>query len=275
MPSMSLMCAICNLPMQKTKTSKPQGEAAHNQCRKANPVHGSHNAYKGGCRCEKCKAGQRERMADYNATKRQEQPIVTCGHCGEAMARSRGALVTLHRECKNKVPEWQRKGNPDPKIERARRRDQAQAERAHLASQPKRDLRSEIRAGYEDRNYERFIAGIQAKVVINDEGCWEWQGQLKRGYPIIKFKDKYLQVHRLVIEACEGKPLGVLAAHHACANSSCVNPDHLQPVTHRENTAEMITRNSLEARIAELEKAISEMAPTHPVLNRVSHLRVA
>lgn len=76
----------------------------------------------------------------------------------------------------------------------------------------------------------------------------------------------------MVIEAREGKPLGVLAAHHTCANSTCVSPDHLQAITHRENVAEMLARTSLEARIAELELAVLAMDPDHPVLNRVCHI---
>jgi 5-methylcytosine-specific restriction endonuclease McrA len=32
MPSMTLTCFVCNLPMQKTRTSKPQGSAAHRAC---------------------------------------------------------------------------------------------------------------------------------------------------------------------------------------------------------------------------------------------------
>lgn len=62
MPSMSLTCRICNLPMQKSRTSKPQGEAAHNHCRagvawRPHGVSGGHGhgGYKRGCRCEVCR----------------------------------------------------------------------------------------------------------------------------------------------------------------------------------------------------------------------------
>ena len=73
-------------------------------------------------------------------------------------------------------------------------------------------------------------------------------------------------MHRAVLEAKEGAILGSQAAHHKCANSHCVNPDHLQPVTHRENAAEMMARKSLTARIRELEVALGEVAPGHELL---------
>ena len=76
-------------------------------------------------------------------------------------------------------------------------------------------------------------------------------------------------MHRLSLEAKYGAPLGSQAAHHVCANTRCVNPEHLQPVTHRDNTAEMMARRAYVDRIAELEEVIKELAPDHEVLNRV------
>jgi hypothetical protein len=77
------------------------------------------------------------------------------------------------------------------------------------------------------------------------------------------------KIHRAILEAKLGAQLGTQYAHHMCANTACVNPDHLQPVTNRENIAEMLARNSYEQRIHELEEAIAELEPHHPVLNRV------
>jgi hypothetical protein len=57
-----------------------------------------------------------------------------------------------------------------------------------------------------------------------------------------------------------------------CANSACVNPDHLQPVTHRENVAEMMARQSLLARIRELEARLAEVAPGDPLLDVIDVL---
>jgi heme oxygenase len=67
-----------------------------------------------------------------------------------------------------------------------------------------------------------------------------------------------------------GASLGSQAAHHACANTTCVNPDHLQPVTHRENIAEMMARKAYVARIRELEAALTEIQPSHPLLSVIA-----
>ena len=78
------------------------------------------------------------------------------------------------------------------------------------------------------------------------------------------------QVHRLILQAKHGgKPLGVQAAHHVCANTLCINPEHLQPVTHRDNTAEMLARHTYLHRIAELEEALAQIDPNHPALDRI------
>jgi len=105
--------------------------------------------------------------------------------------------------------------------------------------------------------------------VVTDVGCWEWQGKLKRDYPEVTVAGRSLQVHRVVLEAKCQAPLGSQAAHHMCANSKCVNPSHLQPVTHRENVAEMPARQSFLARIRDLEAALAESAPGHDLLAQV------
>ena len=76
-------------------------------------------------------------------------------------------------------------------------------------------------------------------------------------------------VRRRVLEAKECAPLGSQAAHHKCANTKCVNPDHLQPVTHRENTAEMLARKSLVSRVRELEAELARLDPGNDLLDLV------
>lgn len=304
MSSMPLTCRICNNPMQRSRTSKPQGQAAHNKCRREeNGGHGR-TGYHKGCRCKECTEAQRVSLAAYAARiterdgvspaaqrRRQAQGLdplqtIDCYMCNERLTnvRSNTARYPLHKACRKTAPEWMRKGWDDPTEERAARlaaRQAKAAAKAAAALKAPKDMRSLMRAGYEDGDYTKFLAGLKAKVFIAEGGCWEWQGRIKKkktdstGYPEMTISNKPVQVHRLVIEAREGKPLGVLAAHHTCANTICVNPDHLQPVTHRENMAEMLARNSLEARIVELEGALTEVAPTHPLLNRIGHALAA
>lgn len=101
-------------------------------------------------------------------------------------------------------------------------------------------------------------------------GCWTWDRPgSKFGYPVTRFGAKNVALHRASLEMAEGRTLGVLHAHHICANTMCVNPSHIEPATAADNTLEMMARNSYMARIAELEAAIADMAPGHEVLARV------
>ena len=54
--------------------------------------------------------------------------------------------------------------------------------------------------------------------------------------------------------------------HHVCANRLCVAVMHLQPVSHHDNNAEMLLRTWYERRIVELESALAEVDPAHPLI---------
>ena len=130
--------------------------------------------------------------------------------------------------------------------------------------------RGPLRAAHEDMDYLAVIEAIKANSSPNADGCWQWLGRInKNGYPIAKIAGRTMAVHRISLEAKHCAPLGGQAAHHKCANTNCVNPDHLQAVTHRENTAEMLARNYYIARIRQLEDALSTVEPTSPLLMEV------
>lgn len=128
--------------------------------------------------------------------------------------------------------------------------------------------RSPVRKAIESGDHTLLISEIRKRAIHTESGCWEWYGRLdKSGYPVANIAGKRIQMHRVVLESKHGAPLGSQAAHHTCANAACVNPDHLQPVTHRDNIAEMLARRSYTARINELEEALRSIDPTHPLLN--------
>jgi hypothetical protein len=77
------------------------------------------------------------------------------------------------------------------------------------------------------------------QAVVNDlTGCWEWTGaKTPHGYGIIGLDDKgpTRRAHRVSYEMLrEPIPQG-LNIDHLCKNPSCINPQHLEPVTQGEN----------------------------------------
>lgn len=80
-----------------------------------------------------------------------------------------------------------------------------------------------------------LIEQLRDKFLIGD-GCWEWTGAKTRGgYGHLKVKGKNLRAHRVVYEWLVGPIPPGTELDHLCYNVGCVRPDHLQPVTHREN----------------------------------------
>lgn len=87
---------------------------------------------------------------------------------------------------------------------------------------------------------ERFARFIRRGPGLFD--CWEWIGtRYGNGYGQAAIGDggRINQAHRVVYEALVGPIPEGLELDHLCRNPSCVNPDHLEPVTHAENMRRM------------------------------------
>lgn len=74
------------------------------------------------------------------------------------------------------------------------------------------------------------------------KACWLWFGATQQqGYGLWTFyppahpKKKLQVAHRVMWELVKGPIPTGLELDHLCKQKSCVNPDHLEPVTHKVN----------------------------------------
>lgn len=80
---------------------------------------------------------------------------------------------------------------------------------------------------------------IKAKIITNIKvigNCWIWQRTIiNSGYGQICYHNKHYSVHRLSYMLFIGEIPKKLEIDHLCRNRKCCNPDHLEPVTRKEN----------------------------------------
>lgn len=84
--------------------------------------------------------------------------------------------------------------------------------------------------------FQRFVEKIRPpKDPVLD--CWEWIGsKMKHGHGQFGLGGKAVLAHRYSFENSHlGPCVAGLELDHLCRNPSCVNPNHLEQVTHREN----------------------------------------
>lgn len=77
---------------------------------------------------------------------------------------------------------------------------------------------------------------FESKYVVNSSGCWVWQGSLdKDGYGSFYLRGANRRAHRVGWFSVHGPIPSGMVANHTCMNRACVNPQHLNTVTAKDN----------------------------------------
>jgi len=82
-----------------------------------------------------------------------------------------------------------------------------------------------------------YFKPLHKRYEIDERGCWIWTaGKQGQGYPVFSVKGKHILAHRYFYEFYHSTriPPG-MQLDHLCRRPACVNPYHLEPVTHQEN----------------------------------------
>ena len=83
----------------------------------------------------------------------------------------------------------------------------------------------------------RHLQRIEGRISHEpNSGCWLWAGTVTpAGYGQITLRKQNFGAHRLVYQLHGGVIPEGLQLDHKCKVRCCVNPEHLEPVTMREN----------------------------------------
>lgn len=89
--------------------------------------------------------------------------------------------------------------------------------------------------------------------------CWIWDGSKNsNGYGQMYWNGGMVSTHRVSYEVLVG-PVEAESVHHRCRTKDCVNPQHLELATMRENVGEMFARKAYEKTIGLQRSGILEV----------------
>lgn len=95
---------------------------------------------------------------------------------------------------------------------------------------------------------EEIAARLEKRSHREPSGCRVWDGALAKGYGKILLHGRFLGTHRVAYELHRGPIPKGMVIDHLCRNPRCINPDHMEVVTHKENTLRGMSGHAVNAR---------------------------
>jgi hypothetical protein len=174
----------------------------------------------------------------------------TCSVCGESGRLTRDRCDKHYRAL---LKELKARGEPLPKgpkliypcdvsgcedLAGYKRLCEKHREKKNRTGDPLTPDRRRIKRDPEERFLEKVDKSGPIPLHRPDLGpCWTWTAaKTKLGYGKFHYDGRLGKAHGFAYEHFIGPiPDGCEDLDHLCRNPSCVNPAHLEPVTHREN----------------------------------------
>jgi len=96
---------------------------------------------------------------------------------------------------------------------------------------------------YDENNKMILIDSMVIKIInkilmpLDKDKCWQWKGSFtKSGYATFNLGSGITsRVHKILYELTVKKVSDKLELNHLCCNKGCINPNHLEEITHQEN----------------------------------------
>ena len=102
-----------------------------------------------------------------------------------------------------------------------------------LTAKRNNGLLGKIRGPYKNRIHP--LQRVLSRIEMSPQGCWLFLGAQIRGYGSVPNALTSQFANRIVWEYTVGPVPDGLELDHLCRVRHCVNPTHLEPVTHKEN----------------------------------------
>jgi hypothetical protein len=97
--------------------------------------------------------------------------------------------------------------------------------------------------------YRVRLARLFCSLLPEENGCVLWpRHRDRKGYGQVRLGERAHWAHRVFYAFFKGPIPEGMTIHHTCANSGCVNPEHLELATVEDNTREGNSRRGLPAK---------------------------